>query len=120
MHAGRVAMSRWLEDGWRESGCTALFAQNDDTAWGAIEALRAAGFRVPDDVSVIGFDGTQSAMFCNPKLTTVEVPLQQMGREAVRLLLRRLACGRHSVETRFVETLVFPTQLKVRASTAAV
>lgn len=114
MSAGREAMKQWLEANWNELGCTALLAQNDDTAWGAIEALRDAGMRVPDDVSVIGFDGTQSAAFCNPPLTTVEVPLQQMGRAAVEMLLLHVRTPQ-----RPAETLTLPTRLRIRASTSS-
>src|SRR5260370_3572732 len=58
---------------------TALFAFNDISAIGAIRALREAGRRIPEDVSVVGFDDIQSAAFHNPGLTTVRQPLRQMG-----------------------------------------
>ena len=69
---------------------TALFAFNDISAMGAIRALREAGFRVPEDVSVVGFDDIQSAAYQNPALTTVRQPLREMGRIAAETLLRRI------------------------------
>ncbi|MGH9495407.1 MAG: LacI family DNA-binding transcriptional regulator [Candidatus Sulfotelmatobacter sp.] len=69
---------------------TALFAFNDISAMGAIRALREAGLRVPNDVSVVGFDDIQSAAYQNPGLTTVRQPLKEMGRAAAETLLRRI------------------------------
>jgi LacI family transcriptional regulator len=57
---------------------------------GAIRALREAKLRVPDDVSVVGFDDIQSAAYQNPALTTVRQPLREMGRIAAETLLRRI------------------------------
>ena len=69
---------------------TALFAFNDISAMGAIRALREAKLRVPDEVSVVGFDDIQSAAYQNPALTTVRQPLREMGRIAAETLLRRI------------------------------
>lgn len=69
---------------------TAIFASNDLEAFGAIDALREHGLRIPDDVSIIGFDDIPHALMTYPKLTTVRQPLVQMGRMAVRLLLEQL------------------------------
>ena len=69
---------------------TALFAFNDISAMGAIRALRESGLRVPEDVSVVGFDDIQSAGYHNPGLTTVRQPLREMGRTAAELLLKRI------------------------------
>lgn len=70
---------------------TALFAFNDISAIGAISVLRLAGLRVPEDVSVVGFDDIQSAAFQNPGLTTVRQPLREMGKIAAETLLHRIA-----------------------------
>jgi LacI family transcriptional regulator len=67
---------------------TALFAFNDISAMGAIRALREFGIRVPEDVSVVGFDDIQSASYQNPALTTVRQPLREMGRIAAETVLR--------------------------------
>jgi LacI family transcriptional regulator len=69
---------------------SALFAFNDISAMGAIRALRESGWRVPEDISVVGFDDIQSAAFQNPGLTTVRQPLREMGRAAAEILLRRI------------------------------
>lgn len=69
---------------------TALFAFNDISAIGAIRALREAGLRVPEDVSVVGFDDVQSAAFQNPALTTVRQPLHQMGVLAAQTVLDQI------------------------------
>lgn len=69
---------------------TALFAFNDISAMGAIRALREAKLRVPQDVSVVGFDDIQSALYQSPALTTVRQPLKEMGRIAAETLLRRI------------------------------
>jgi DNA-binding LacI/PurR family transcriptional regulator len=69
---------------------TALFAFNDISAMGAIRVLRESGLRVPEDVSVVGFDDIQSAGYHNPRLTTVRQPLREMGRSAAELLLKRI------------------------------
>jgi DNA-binding LacI/PurR family transcriptional regulator len=69
---------------------TALFAYNDISALGAIRAFQEAGLRVPQDISVIGFDDIQGAAFSNPGLTTVRQPLADMGRLAAQTLLSRI------------------------------
>jgi len=69
---------------------TALFAFNDISAIGAIQALRESGRRVPEDVSVVGFDDIQSAAYQNPGLTTVRQPLREMGVIAAETLLGRV------------------------------
>jgi DNA-binding LacI/PurR family transcriptional regulator len=70
---------------------TALFSFNDISAIGAIRALREAGLRVPEDVSVVGFDDIPGAAFQNPGLTTVKQPLRKMGVIAAENLLERIA-----------------------------
>ncbi len=70
---------------------TALFAFNDVSAIGAIRALHEAGLRVPQDVSVVGFDDVQSAAFQNPALTTVRQPLHSMGMLAAETLIQKIA-----------------------------
>jgi LacI family transcriptional regulator len=92
---------------------TAIFAFNDNMAIGAIRAARARGLRVPDDVSVVGFDDSEQAAIVAPALTTVRQPLAEMGRMAVSLLTRLL--DRQSVEALHIE---LATRLVVRESTA--
>ena len=66
---------------------TALFAQNDRMAIGAIRALRETGHRVPDDVAVVGYDDIPAAAYCHPPLTTIRQPMQEVGEAATRLLI---------------------------------
>jgi LacI family transcriptional regulator len=69
---------------------TAIFASNDLSAFGAMDAARECGLRIPDDISITGFDDTPQASFVYPKLTTVRQPLEQMGRVAVKMLLAQI------------------------------
>jgi DNA-binding LacI/PurR family transcriptional regulator len=70
---------------------SAVLCFNDVSAMGTIRALHEAGLRVPEDVSVVGFDDIQSAAYQVPSLTTIRQPLQKMGSTAAQLLLKRLA-----------------------------
>ncbi|GGA60821.1 HTH-type transcriptional repressor PurR [Edaphobacter acidisoli] len=92
---------------------TALFAFNDIAAIGAVRALREAGLRVPQDVSVVGFDDVQSAAFQNPGLTTVRQPLRTMGILAAEAMVRRI---KEQVPDPARQILVDP-ELIVREST---
>jgi DNA-binding LacI/PurR family transcriptional regulator len=94
---------------------TALFAFNDVSAIGAIRALREANRRVPEDVSVVGFDDIESAAFQNPALTTVRQPLRQMGIIAAETLLRRINAPRR---TPYPKAITVEPELIVRATTA--
>ena len=96
---------------------TALFAFNDVSAIGAIEALRSHRLEVPDDVSVVGFDDIQSAAFQRPQLTTVRQPLKKMGTIAAEALLRRIA---RPEDDDYPREIVIEPELIVRKSTAAV
>lgn len=69
---------------------TAIFASNDLSAFGAMDAARECGLRIPDDISIIGFDDIPQASLVYPKLTTVRQPLEQMGRVAVKILLEQI------------------------------
>jgi len=69
---------------------TAIFAANDLSAFGAIDAIRDSGLRVPEDISVVGFDDIPQAALVYPKLTTVHQPLVQMGRVAVKMLFEQI------------------------------
>jgi len=95
---------------------TALFAFNDISAMGAIRALREANLRVPEDVSVVGFDDIQSAAYQNPALTTVRQPLREMGRIAAETLLRRI----HRAGSSQSAEIVVEPELILRETTAEV
>ncbi len=75
---------------------TALFAASDVMAMGAIRALHENGLKVPDDVSVIGFDGIKLTRFLVPALATISQPRQQIASEAVRLLRAMIEGGENS------------------------
>jgi LacI family transcriptional regulator len=92
---------------------TAIFAASDLQALGVLEAARALGLRVPEDVSVVGFDDVEVAAYAG--LTSVRQPLAQSGRRGAQLLLQALAGERLAART---ETL--PLELIVRSTTAAV
>jgi LacI family transcriptional regulator len=92
---------------------TAIFAFNDAIALGAMRAARACALRLPQDLSIVGFDDIKYATVVTPALTTVRQPVAEMGRTAVTLLLRLLD-GRRS-EAHHVE---LATRLVVRESTA--
>jgi len=74
----------------RKQPFTALFAYNDISAIGSIRAFQDAGLRVPEDISVVGFDDIRIAVHNNPSLTTVRQPLPRMGEIAARTLLERI------------------------------
>lgn len=93
---------------------TALFTFNDISAIGAIHALRESGRRVPEDVSVVGFDDIQSAAFQNPALTTVRQPLREMGLIAAETLLRRITAP---AKAPYPNEIVVEPEFVVRAST---
>ena len=93
---------------------TAIVCYNDEAAIGAIRAIMNHGLRVPEDISVVGFDDIQSAAFSNPSLTTVRQPLNQMGIEAARILLQRIR-GTEAFE----DTVPILPELVIRESTCA-
>lgn len=97
----------------RKRPFTALFAYNDISAIGAITAFQDAGLRVPEDISVVGFDDIQIALHNNPSLTTVRQPLQKMGEVAARTLLDRIDRPEY-----WVPEISIDPELVVRKSTA--
>lgn len=91
---------------------TAIFAANDMSAFGAINAVREAGLSVPDDVSIVGFDDITAASQFYPPLTTIRQPIHQMGRSAVNTLLALIA----GIEPALPQ-ITLPTEIVIRAST---
>jgi LacI family repressor for deo operon, udp, cdd, tsx, nupC, and nupG len=89
----------------------AVFAANDLMAMGAMRAIEHAGLKVGEDIAVVGFDGLEAGEYMTPSLTTVFQPIEDIGREAVRLVLWRLANADADVREEVV-----PTRLVVRAS----
>ena len=84
----------------------ALVCSNDQTALGVLDALLAAGLRVPEDVILTGFDGIDASEMSRPRLTTVRQPMRELGRAAVDTLLRRLGDPRMAPQTRTLPVTV--------------
>ena len=92
---------------------TALFAANDLSAYGVLSGLRDAGLRAPHDLAVAGFDDIQLAHISSPTLTTVHVPVREMGRASIDRLLVRIRD-----KAAPPGPAVLPTELRIRQSTA--
>lgn len=98
---------------------TALFCCNDNMAMGALQALKRAGVPCPGEVSVIGFDDESRARYTQPALTTIQTPVHEIGRTAVRILLGHLA-GEKLAESSFVQGVtLIPVMLVERDSVAS-
>jgi DNA-binding LacI/PurR family transcriptional regulator len=110
IEGGEAAARRLIE-----AGCTAICCANDMMAIGAIRAVRQQGLRVPEDVSVVGFDDSPLMGYIDPPLTTVRQPVREMALVAVRGILDEIA-GVGSPHTE----LVFRPELVVRRSTGPV
>lgn len=93
---------------------TAIFSHNDVMAVGAIWQAKQLGLRIPQDVSLVGFDDLKLSQFCDPPLTTVAQPRYQIGQQAMLLLLEQLQG--HSVQS---GSRLLDTELIIRESTAA-
>lgn len=106
------AVSHYLDQGGKLEG---VFAVNDDVAYGAIRALQARGIRVPDEVSVVGFDNQDTSAFFLPPLTTVAQPMREIGQKAASLLLERIHKGRSVPQ----QQILLAPQLVVRQSCGA-
>jgi LacI family transcriptional regulator len=92
---------------------TAIFASNDLSAFGAMDAAREWGLRIPDDISIIGFDDIPQASLVYPQLTTVRQPLEQMGQVAVKMLLEQI-----EDRSRPPQRVTLTTQFVIRDSCA--
>jgi len=93
---------------------TALFAATDELAIGAIRVLNDEGLRVPEDVSVVGFDDIDIAKYMNPRLTTISQPLTEMGEKTAAALHHQIS-GNNAVK----DELTLPYKLVIRESTRA-
>src|SRR5690606_2952375 len=100
---------------------TAIFACSDRMALGAYEQAAALGLRIPEDLSVVGFDDLPEARWLTPALTTVRQPVREMGATAARMLLQALEGVNGAAADRqpTVDRLELSTQLVVRDSTVA-
>ena len=93
---------------------TAIFASSDVMAMGVMDAVRNCNLRIPDDISVVGFDNIHQSAMVFPPLTTVQQPLEQMGQVATQMLLGILKSPKKDVGR-----IELPTELIVRNSTSA-
>lgn len=110
----RRIMGEWLSSGWHDMNLSAVVTQNDRVAIGVIQALQDRGIKVPEDVSVVGFDGTEISLHSRPRLTTVKVPLESIGRRAASELIDQIENGKQKEE----HVIQLPVELVVRESTA--
>ncbi|GAB1823408.1 LacI family DNA-binding transcriptional regulator [Herbidospora sp. RD11066] len=106
-HSGAEAMARLLRT---DPDVDAVFAANDLMAIGALQTLRRAGRRVPDDVAVAGYDDFEAARFTHPPLTTVRHPVAEQVGAMTRLLVDRMGGGP-------LASIVLPAELVIREST---
>lgn len=110
-HDGGAAAMEWLLGSNQPP--TAVFCANDSSAIGAIRACQARGFRVPEEVSIVGVDDTSQASLVQPALTTVRQPRAEIGTRAMELIIALIRKDRN-VERQ----VILPTELVVRQSTA--
>jgi DNA-binding LacI/PurR family transcriptional regulator len=89
----------------------AVFVASDTMASGALQALRDAGLSAPDDIAIFGFDGMEAELVSRPVLSTVFQPIHHFGRQAVKLLLERIASPDRPPIQQFL-----PTHLELRTS----
>ena len=109
VEGGQAAAARLVDQ-----GCTAVVCGSDLMALGAVRAVRSRGLRVPQDVSVVGYDDSVLMAFTDPPLTTLRQPVQDMGEAAVRALVDEI-CGQPAPRAEYV----FRPELVVRGSTGS-
>ncbi len=102
-----ASTQNWLRDG---VAFDAVFAADDDSAIGVLDALNDAGKRVPEDIAVVGFDDISLSRYLTPPLTTVSAPTEEVGREAVRQLVKLIRGERAE------SPVLLPTELVIRKS----
>ena len=88
----------------QQNEVTALFCSNDEMAFGAIQAVKDLGLKIPDDISIIGFDDVPKAAYSFPPLTTVKQPLQAMGEKAAELVIQQIRASSFEKEDLFLDT----------------
>jgi LacI family transcriptional regulator len=93
----------------QETRPTAVFAMNDLMAAGAMDAIKAANMRIPEDISVFGFDNRELASYLTPRLSTIEIDLKAIGLTAAKIALEQIRGG-YSGET----SVVIPSKIIMR------
>jgi GntR family transcriptional regulator of arabinose operon len=114
---GRETMRAWLKGGWQKTGCTALICQNDRTAIGVLEALREAGISAPEEISLVGFDSTDECDLVTPRLTSVKVPLEEVGEKATEVLCQMMESDAKPNQIA-ASKIALPTKIEERESVA--
>ena len=109
VEGGREAMQHWLQAHSGQQLPEAVFGGNDAIAFGCIEALRTRGLRVPEDVSVVGYDNSWMAR--SVQMATVHQPLHGMGRHAVEVLVQRIAARNRGDAESAPNPVVLPTEI---------
>lgn len=117
VEGGRAAMEQWLQRQQGRPLPDAVFGGNDAIAMGCIEALRARGFRVPDDVSVVGYDHTLMARWL--QMATVHQPLHEIGRRAVEVLVQWIEAAHGGEAYAGPKRIVLPTEIVAGSTLAA-
>ncbi|KKB11956.1 LacI family transcriptional regulator [Devosia geojensis] len=112
---GEKAIGEWLKANSGLGDVTAVFCAADNLALGVMRGLQVAGYRIPEDISVMGFDGVAPGEFTSPALTTVHVPLEQMGPAALQLIEQRVTSG---IPDRASHRLELGCRLVIRNSVA--
>lgn len=114
MDNGYSVMKKALEE---NIDFTAVYAISDTLAIGACKALLEAGKRIPEDVSVAGFDGIEMSKYYNPTITTIQQPFEKMAEETIKMLFKLIESDDSDVENR---TKLFDGELVVANSTAKI
>lgn len=110
---GRHQLDAWFQEGFRRLKCTAIIVQNDWIASSVIKCLQDRGYRIPEDVSIVGFDKEPWGAGLNPPLTSAGCDMFEIGYKSVCTLMERIAAPNNPIRT----TLI-PASLVSRASTA--
>ena len=114
MAAGYTAMKDAIA---KNVDFTAVFAISDAMAIGACRALADAGKKIPEDVSVVGFDGIDNARYYNPTITTIRQPFEDMAKASINLLFKYIAGEKDATET---QQRIFDAELVIGESTASI
>jgi LacI family transcriptional regulator len=112
---GKEQMRQWLRKGWSDLQCTALLVQNETSAIGVMQVLKEVGIKVPQEISVMGFDGTELCAYSTPTLCAMELPLREIGAKAVEVLNRQILEG-----TEDTSSIIFPLRIREGASVSPV
>ncbi|MEF2071886.1 LacI family DNA-binding transcriptional regulator [Consotaella aegiceratis] len=112
---GHVAAQAYLAMDARPS---AVICSNDETALAFMKSVRSAGLRIPEDLSLMGFDGIEFAEYCEPALTTIAQPRFELGRTGAQLLIDMIAGADPTTVLGGASRITMRADLRARASTA--